>query len=68
MKNLINEYELDGMDDETFERFGRKGKLPQKEGTRPRRNAAQESIKQKRREREGERERAEKDVDSPIRI
>lgn len=58
MKNFVNDYLDDTLEDEdVFERFGRKGKLPPKEGERPRRNLNLESVKQKRRERESERER-----------
>lgn len=62
MKNFVNDYLKDTLEDEdVFERFGRKGKLAPKEGTRPRRNSAQESIEVKRRQREAEREQMTKD-------
>lgn len=65
MKNFVNDYLEDTLEDEdVFERFGRKGKLAPKEGTRPRRNSAQESIEAKRRQREAERERLTEEVDA----
>ena len=61
MKNFVNDYLEDTLEDEDiFERFGRKGKLPPKEGQRPRRGA-QDAIKDKRRAREAEREQMTKD-------
>ena len=61
MKNFVNDYLEDTLEDEdVFERFGRKGKLPPKEGQRPRRGA-QGAIKDKRRAREAEREQMTKD-------
>ena len=61
MKNFVNDYLEDTLEDEdVFERFGRKGKLPPKEGQRPRRGA-QDAIKDKRRAREAEREQMTKD-------
>lgn len=61
MKNFVNDYLDDVLEDEdVFERFGRKGKLPPKEGQRPRRGA-QDAIKDKRRAREAEREQMTKD-------
>lgn len=61
MKNFVNDYLEDALEDEdVFERFGRKGKLPPKEGQRPRRGA-QDAIKDKRRAREAEREQMTKD-------
>jgi hypothetical protein len=61
MKNFVNDYLDDVLEDEdVFERFGRKGKLPSKEGQRPRRGA-QDAIKDKRRAREAEREQMTKD-------
>lgn len=59
MKNYADMY-LEGDFDEDvadFEKFGRRGKLPPKEGQRPRRNFEQESIKAKRRKKEAEKER-----------
>lgn len=65
MKNFVNDYLKDTLEDEdVFERFGRKGKLAPKEGTRPRRNSAQESIEAKRRQREAERERLAEEADA----
>ena len=61
MKNFVNDYLEDTLENEdVFERFGRKGKLPPKEGQRPRRGA-QDAIKDKRRAREAEREQMTKD-------
>jgi len=64
MKNLVNDYyeDMDEFEDEdNFERFGRKGKLPPKENQRPR-FGAQDVIKNKRRARELEREQMSKDA------
>lgn len=62
MKNYADMY-LEGEFDEDvadFEKFGRKGKLPPKEGLRPRRNFSQETIQAKRRKKKEEKERATK--------
>jgi hypothetical protein len=60
MKNYADLYLDEDFDEDTesFEKFGRRGKLEPKEGQRPRRNAAQETIKAQRRKKEAEKERA----------
>ena len=66
MKNYADMYLDDNFDEDVteFEKFGRRGKLEPKEGKRPRRNFAQESIKAKRREKEAEKERVAKEDNS----